>query len=122
MAVCHHSSLLWLKQSGSASTSASRKEWRKSTSAGFFLVGGRSLRARACGQLQSRGVETMDNNYRLLDLTVYGRQEPWEDSPAGWSQPWGVFGDQHAYRMNGRPIVQWARIAAGRSDDLSVGA
>ena len=27
-----------------------------------------------------RGVEAMDNNYRLLDLTVYGRQETWEDS------------------------------------------
>src|SRR5579864_7955917 len=31
-----------------------------------------------------RGVEVMDNSYRLLDLTVYGRQETWEDSPAGW--------------------------------------
>ena len=30
-----------------------------------------------------RGVEAMDNNYRLLDLTVYGRQETWEDSPTG---------------------------------------
>ena len=30
-----------------------------------------------------RGVEAMDNSYRLLDLTVYGRQEHWEDSPAG---------------------------------------
>jgi predicted dithiol-disulfide oxidoreductase (DUF899 family) len=28
-----------------------------------------------------RGVEAMDNSYRLLDLTVYGRQEAWEDSP-----------------------------------------
>jgi predicted dithiol-disulfide oxidoreductase (DUF899 family) len=28
-----------------------------------------------------RGVESMDNSYRLLDLTVYGRQERWEDSP-----------------------------------------
>jgi predicted dithiol-disulfide oxidoreductase (DUF899 family) len=27
-----------------------------------------------------RGVEAMDNSYRLLDLTVYGRQEDWEDS------------------------------------------
>jgi predicted dithiol-disulfide oxidoreductase (DUF899 family) len=31
-----------------------------------------------------RGVEAMDNSYGLLDLTVYGRQEGWEDSPAGW--------------------------------------
>src|SRR5262249_31778298 len=33
-----------------------------------------------------RGVEAMDNSYRLLDLTVYGRQETWEDSPTGWPQ------------------------------------
>jgi predicted dithiol-disulfide oxidoreductase (DUF899 family) len=33
-----------------------------------------------------RGVEAMDNSYRLLDLTAYGRQELWEDSPAGWPQ------------------------------------
>jgi predicted dithiol-disulfide oxidoreductase (DUF899 family) len=31
-----------------------------------------------------RGVEAMDNSYALLDLTAYGRQEEWEDSPAGW--------------------------------------
>ena len=34
----------------------------------------------------ARGVEVMDNNYHLLDLTAYGRQEKWEDSPAGWPQ------------------------------------
>jgi predicted dithiol-disulfide oxidoreductase (DUF899 family) len=34
-----------------------------------------------------RGVEAMDNSYRLLDLTAYGRQEQWEDSPSGWPQP-----------------------------------
>jgi predicted dithiol-disulfide oxidoreductase (DUF899 family) len=31
-----------------------------------------------------RGVEVMDYSYALMDLTVYGRQEPWEDSPQGW--------------------------------------
>ncbi len=30
-----------------------------------------------------RGVEVMDNTYGLLDRTVYGRQETWEDS-SGW--------------------------------------
>jgi hypothetical protein len=31
-----------------------------------------------------RGVEAMENSYRLLDLPVYGRQERWEASrPAG---------------------------------------
>jgi len=33
-----------------------------------------------------RGVEAMDNSYDLLDLTVYGRQEKWEDSPTGWGE------------------------------------
>jgi hypothetical protein len=33
-----------------------------------------------------RGVEAMDNSYRLLDLTIYGREETWEDSPTGWPQ------------------------------------
>jgi predicted dithiol-disulfide oxidoreductase (DUF899 family) len=33
-----------------------------------------------------RGVEAMDYSYALMDLTVYGRQEPWEDSPPGWPQ------------------------------------
>jgi predicted dithiol-disulfide oxidoreductase (DUF899 family) len=66
-----------------------------------------------------RGVEAMDNSYRLLDLTVYGRQESWEDSPAGWPRfPEG----QHAYRRNGRPIVQWPRVNAGYSDDLGTDA
>lgn len=71
-----------------------------------------------------RGVEAMDNSYRLLDLTVYGRQEAWEDSPAGWPQrPKGT----HPYRTDGpgpgsrqisRPLAQWSRLKAGYSDDL----
>jgi predicted dithiol-disulfide oxidoreductase (DUF899 family) len=66
-----------------------------------------------------RGVEVMDNSYRLLDLTVYGRQETWEDSPAGWPQPWGE--GKQRMRNDGRPIAQWARLKAGRADDLETG-
>jgi predicted dithiol-disulfide oxidoreductase (DUF899 family) len=62
-----------------------------------------------------RGVEAMDNSYRLLDLTVYGRQEMWEDSPTGWPQ--GFKGKQN-FRTNGRPTAQWPRLKAGYSDDL----
>jgi predicted dithiol-disulfide oxidoreductase (DUF899 family) len=62
-----------------------------------------------------RGAEAMDNSYRLLDLTVYGRQEAWEDSPDGWPQQPE---DQHPYRTGERPIAQWARLSAGYSDDL----
>ncbi len=71
-----------------------------------------------------RGVEAMDYNYALMDLTVFGRQEPWEDSPPGWPQ-------QCTYTRTssgsptwqpvwpgGRPIAQWSRLEAGRSDNL----
>jgi predicted dithiol-disulfide oxidoreductase (DUF899 family) len=73
-----------------------------------------------------RGVEAMDYSYALMDLTVYGRQERWEDSPSGWPQrcsntrtdagspdwpPVSVW-------PGGRPIAQWSRLEAGRSDDL----
>jgi predicted dithiol-disulfide oxidoreductase (DUF899 family) len=33
-----------------------------------------------------RGGELFDTHFRLLDLTPYGRQETWEDSPEGWPQ------------------------------------
>ena len=63
-----------------------------------------------------RGVEAMDNSYRLLDLTVYGRQEKWwEDSPTGWPQR------EDGMRVDGRPTPQWPRLKAGHSDDLRTG-
>jgi predicted dithiol-disulfide oxidoreductase (DUF899 family) len=33
-----------------------------------------------------RGVEALGNVWSLLDITPLGRQETWEDSPAGWPQ------------------------------------
>jgi predicted dithiol-disulfide oxidoreductase (DUF899 family) len=56
----------------------------------------------------ARGVEYMDNSYRLLDLTVYRRQETWEDSPAGWPQR---FEGKENIRTDGRP-AQWSRLKA----------
>ncbi|MFZ0664351.1 MAG: DUF899 family protein [Acidimicrobiales bacterium] len=62
-----------------------------------------------------RGVEAMDNSYALMDLTVFGRQEQWEDSPAGWPQDcsntrtsagspdWPPI----SAWPEGRPIAQW---------------
>ncbi|GAB3406667.1 thioredoxin domain-containing protein [Flindersiella endophytica] len=64
----------------------------------------------------SRGNEIMAPSYGLLDQTVYGRQELWEDSPEGWPQRWGSRGGQ--FRWNGRPAAQWSRVHAGRDDDL----
>ena len=74
-----------------------------------------------------RGMEAMDHSYALMDLTVHGRQEPWEDSPAGWPQQrtnlrtdagvpdWPPV----AQWPGGRPLAQWSRLDAGHSDDLT---
>jgi hypothetical protein len=64
-----------------------------------------------------------------MDLTVYGRQEKWEDSPPGWPQGRSYvrsddgapdWPSERTWR-SGRPIAQWPRLAAGRSDDLGTG-
>jgi predicted dithiol-disulfide oxidoreductase (DUF899 family) len=75
-----------------------------------------------------RGVEAMDNSYSLMDLTVYGRQETWEDSPTGWPQHCSMRSDggsptwpPASEEFGGRPISQWPRLDAGHSDDLAVG-
>ena len=74
-----------------------------------------------------RGAEVLDYSYALMDLTVFGRQEDWEDSPVGWPRR------GHATRtLGGAPRVaapagsgqavvptsQWPRLEAGYSDDL----
>ncbi|WP_436777379.1 DUF899 family protein [Yinghuangia sp. YIM S09857] len=73
-----------------------------------------------------RGAEVVDYNYALMDLTAFGRQEEWEDSPAGWPRlgqatrtlggapDWPPLWDE----SGGRPTSQWPRLDAGRSDDL----
>jgi predicted dithiol-disulfide oxidoreductase (DUF899 family) len=73
-----------------------------------------------------RGVEAMDYSYALMDLTVFGRQESWEDSPVGWPQQCSntrTDGGSPDWTPisgwpGGRPIAQWSRLEAGRSDDL----
>ena len=34
----------------------------------------------------ARGLDLVDTPSNFLDMTVYGRQEDWEDSPPGWPQ------------------------------------
>lgn len=101
--------------------------WYSAPDSADALLAGRSFGLLVCYlrhgdrvfetyQTTDRGVEVMAPNYGLLDMTVYGRQETWEDSPAGWPQRGEVPGDQ--FRTNGRPTSQWSRLAAGHSDDL----
>jgi predicted dithiol-disulfide oxidoreductase (DUF899 family) len=78
-----------------------------------------------------RGVEAMDYSYALMDLTAYGRQESWEDSPPGWPQQccytrtkegppaWTPLSEPEW--PGGRPIPQWSRLQVGYSDDLGTG-
>jgi predicted dithiol-disulfide oxidoreductase (DUF899 family) len=91
------------------------------------LVAGRAFGMKACYLRRDdrvfetywttgRGAEPMAPSYGLLDLTVYGRQESWEDSPDGWPRTFRIDGDQ--FRVDGRPASQWARLAAGQDDDL----
>jgi predicted dithiol-disulfide oxidoreductase (DUF899 family) len=91
------------------------------------LVAGRAFGMKACYLRQGdrvfetywttgRGVEVMAPSYGLLDMTVYGRQEDWENSPEGWPRRFRTDGDQ--FRLDGRPTSQWLRLAACRDDDL----
>jgi predicted dithiol-disulfide oxidoreductase (DUF899 family) len=73
-----------------------------------------------------RGVEAMDYSYALMDLTTYGRQETWEDSPIGWPQQCSNVRSEGGSPdwppvsewPGGRPIAHWPRLDAGRSDHL----
>ncbi|WP_197038272.1 DUF899 domain-containing protein [Billgrantia saliphila] len=49
----------------------------------FLHDGERVFRTYATGK---RGVEYLGSLWTYLDLTPYGRQESWEDSPQGWPQ------------------------------------
>jgi len=55
----------------------------------------------------------MDNNYALMDLTVYGRRA------VGRLAGRLAAAIRWIRAANGRPIAQFSRIAAGRSDDLT---
>ena len=102
--------------------------WYSAREAADALLAGRSFGGYVCYLRDGdrvfetywttgRGTEAGASSYHLLDFTVYGRQETWEDSPTGWPQPYATAGEQ--FRADGRPTAQWSRLAAGRSDDLS---
>lgn len=102
--------------------------WYSAADSAPSLLAGRSFGAYACylsdGERvfetywsDGRDTEAGATSYHLLDLTVYGRQETWEDSPRGWPQLYRPDGAE--FKLNGRPTAQWARLAAGRSDDLT---
>lgn len=58
-----------------------------------------------------RGVEALGSNWTFLDLTPLGRQEDWEDSPAGWPrerpyQWWHLHDEYDDRRAATRPMEE----------------
>ncbi len=78
------------------------------TEGAFVALLRRGDRAYATNWITDRGAELAMTSLRLLDMTAYGRQEEWEDSPAGWPQEPTFTGWRHA----GRPVPQWSRPGA----------
>ena len=62
-----------------------------------------------------RAISAGGNSYHLLDLTVYGRQEKWENSPAGWPQPCTYTRTRPARRLGN----QHGRVAAPSPSGLA---
>ena len=62
------------------------RDWQRHHPVCYVRAGDRVFETYYTG---GRGVEIMSPTHGLLDMTVYGRQETWEDSPDGWPQPWG---------------------------------
>jgi predicted dithiol-disulfide oxidoreductase (DUF899 family) len=92
------------------------RDWQRHHLVCYLRDGERVFETYSTG---GRGVEVMAPTHGLLDMTVYGRQETWEDSPDGWPRPWGDAKNPEVWRTNGRPIAQWSRLEAGRSDELT---
>lgn len=63
--------------------------------------------------LKSRGDEQMGGTWNYLDVTPLGRQELWEDSPAGYPQTptykWWNWHD--SYVDNAAPDKKWVQIS-----------
>ena len=53
--------------------------------------------------IDARGDEALGSTWSFLDITPYGRQEQWEDSPADWPQTppytWGGWHDKYDHTL-----------------------
>src|SRR6202165_2242347 len=87
----------------------------------FFRDGKRVFRTYL---INGRGDEAMGSTWSYLDMTALGRQETWEDSPAGYPQTppykWWNWHDEYASGASSDP--RWAKVvdageAAFRNQD-----
>jgi predicted dithiol-disulfide oxidoreductase (DUF899 family) len=65
--------------------------------------------------INNRGDEALGNTWSYLDMTALGRQETWEDSPAGYPQTapyeWWDWHDDYSHSQ--APNEEWLRRIAG---------
>ena len=72
-----------------------------------------------------RGNEPVNGSFTLLDMTVYGRREAWQDYPEGWPEGhgpgwfWRSDADGNAvWGPTSRPVPQWTRPGATPVENL----
>jgi len=75
----------------------------------FFRDGDRVFRTYF---VNNRGDEALGSTWSYLDLTPLGRQEEWEDSPAGYPQtpPYTWWNWHDAYQPEATPDARWNEI------------
>lgn len=63
--------------------------------------------------VDARGDEVFGNTWSYLDVTAYGRQESWEDSPAGHPQtpPYEWWNWNDAYEPGAGPDPDWVAVS-----------
>lgn len=63
--------------------------------------------------VNSRGDEAMGSVWNYLDITPLGRQETWEDSPAGYPQdaPYKWWNWHDNYAAEARPDPKWVEVS-----------
>jgi predicted dithiol-disulfide oxidoreductase (DUF899 family) len=62
--------------------------------------------------INNRGDEAMGSIWNYLDMTALGRQEAWEDSPAGYPQtpPYKWWNWHDEYASGASPDPRWAKV------------
>ena len=106
----------WYSAEKTAAQLLERRDWQR-----HHLVCS-SATATGCSRLTTPaavGSRSWPPTHGLLDMTVYGRQETWEDPPRRLAPTMGDAKKPQVWRINGRPIAQWSRVETGRSDDLT---
>jgi len=63
--------------------------------------------------INSRGDEAMGTVWSYLDMTALGRQELWEDSPAGYpqSRPYKWWNWNESYVPDAAPDPKWVQVS-----------